>query len=108
MNHEPLILATAVLLFAAFVLGWFASWLVHRLTRATKADLGELEHMAQSLHEAEENRDQAVAYFEDRENQLTHQLQQAEAEARASMDTLRDLREENEELRAYIEQMQKG
>lgn len=108
MNREQFIIATAITLFVAFALGWFASWLVHRLTRVTKADMGELDRMAQALHEAEETRDQAVVYFEERESQLSHQLQQAEAEAGAAMDTLRDLRSENEDLRAYIEKMTKA
>lgn len=106
MNREQFIIATAVILFIAFIFGWFASWLVHRLSRVTRADMGELERMAQSLHEAEETRDQATVYFEEREAELTNQLHQAEAELRAAMDTLRDVRDENEQLRSYIERHQ--
>ena len=39
MDRQQFIAVTAVALFAAFLLGWFASWLIHRLTRATR--LGE-------------------------------------------------------------------
>ncbi len=60
MNRTELILATAIILFVAFALGWFASWLVNRFTRVTRADIGELDRMAQALHEAEETRDQAI------------------------------------------------
>lgn len=105
MNREEFITATAIILLAAFCLGWFASWLLNRLTRMTRADMGELEQMAQALHEAEEMRDQAMAYLDQREAELVNQNHQAEAELRAAMDGLRDARQEAEELRAYIERM---
>lgn len=103
MNRSEFILATAVILFVAFCLGWFASWLVNRFTRVTQADIGELELMAQSLHEAEETRDQAITYLQQREAEMTNQLSQTEAELRAAMDGLREARREAEELRSYIE-----
>ncbi len=67
--------------------------------------MGELEQMAQSLHEAEEMREQAITYIEQRESELTNQISQTEAELRAAMDGLRDARHEAEELRNYIERM---
>jgi prophage endopeptidase len=103
MNRSEFILATAVILFVAFCLGWFASWLVNRFTRVTQADIGELERMAQSLHEAEETRDQAITYLQQREAEMSNQLSQTEAELRAAMDGLREARREAEELRTYIE-----
>ncbi|MGO4852445.1 hypothetical protein [Phaeovulum sp. W22_SRMD_FR3] len=106
MNRNEFIIATAIILFVAFTLGWFASWLIHRLTRVTRADMGELEQMAQALHEAEETRDEALAYIENRESELQNQLSQTEAELRAAMDGLRDARHEAEELRGYIDRMQ--
>lgn len=108
MNRTEFIVATAIILFVAFSLGWFASWLFHRLTRVTQAEMGELDQMAQSLHEAEETRDRAIAYLEQREAELTNQLQQTEAELRAAMDGLRDARREAEELRGYVERMNAG
>lgn len=106
MNRSEFIVATAIILFVAFALGWFASWLIHRLTKVSQADMGELEQMAQALHEAEETRDQALIYIENREAELTNQLNQTEAELRAAMDGLRDARHEAEELRRYIERIQ--
>lgn len=103
MNRSEFILATAIILFVAFCLGWFASWLVNRFTRVTQADIGELERMAQTLHEAEETRDQAITYLQQREAEMTNQLSQTEAELRAAMDGLREARREAEELRSYIE-----
>ncbi|MBW0157964.1 hypothetical protein OE699_13520 [Sedimentimonas flavescens] len=106
MNRTEFVFATAIILFVAFCLGWFASWLIHRLTRVTQADMGELEQMAQALHEAEETRDQAVTYIEAREAELSNQLAQTEAELRAAMDGLRAARHEAEELRAQVERLQ--
>ena len=103
MNRLQFIIATAIVLFIAFCLGWFANWLIHRFTRVSKSDMGELEKMAQELHEAEETRDQAITYLQQREAELTNQLAQTEAELRAAMDGLRDARHEAEEMRAYIE-----
>lgn len=104
MNRTEFVITIAVILFVAFLLGWFAHWLVTRFTRVSKADLGEIDKMAQSLHEAEETRDQAIVYLQEREAEMTNQLSQTEAELRAAMDGLRDARTEAEELRAHIAQ----
>jgi prophage endopeptidase len=108
VNRTELIVATSVVLFVAFLLGWFASWLVHRLTRVTQADMNDLDRMAQALHEAEESRDQAIAYLQQRESELTNKLAQSEAELRAAMEGLRDARHEAQELRDYIERTRQG
>ncbi len=108
MNRTEFIFATAVVLFVAFCLGWFASWLVNRFTRVTKAEIGELDRMAQALHEAEETRDQAITYLQQREAEMTNQLSQTEAELRAAMDGLRDARQEAEALRMQLERRSTG
>jgi len=105
MNRTEFIVATAIILFVAFLLGWAASWLMHRMTRVTQTDMNELDAMARDLHDAEETRDQALAYLEEREAELTAKLQQTQAELRAAMDGLRDARAESEELRRYIEKV---
>ena len=108
MNRAEFIIVTAIILFVAFCLGWFANWLIHRFTRVSRSDIGELDKMAQALHEAEETRDQAITYLQQREAEMTNQLSQTEAELRAAMDGLRDARQEAEEMRAYIERMNVG
>lgn len=105
MNRTEFIITTAVILFVAFGLGWFACWLINRLSRVTQAEMGELDQMARDLHEAEETRDQAIAYLETREAELINQLNQSNAELRAAMDGLRDARREAAELRNYIERV---
>ncbi|MEO1732312.1 MAG: hypothetical protein AAFR45_01590 [Pseudomonadota bacterium] len=102
MNRTEFIITTAAILFVAFLLGWFAHWLIHRFTRVSASDVGELDRMSQELHEAEETRDQAITYLQQREAELTNQLTQTEAELRAAMDGLRDARHEAEHLRAQL------
>ena len=106
MNRTEFIVVIAIILFVAFALGWFANWLVHRFTRVSAGDIGELDRMSQELHEAEETRDQAITYLQQREAELTNQLTQAEAELTAAMEGLRDARQEAEELRSYVERQQ--
>lgn len=108
MNRTEFIFTTAIILFIAFALGWFAHWLIHRFTRVSQADIGELDKMARDLHEAEETRDQAIQYVHAREAELSNQLSQTEAELRAAMDGLREARSEAEEMRSYIERMNAG
>jgi septal ring factor EnvC (AmiA/AmiB activator) len=105
MSRTEFIVATAIILFVAFCIGWFAHWLVHHFTRVTQADVSELEKLSQELHEAEETRDQAITYLQQREAELTNQLTQTEAELSAAMEGLREARHEAEELRAYLERM---
>lgn len=105
MNRTELVIVTAIILFVAFALGWFTYWLLHRFSRVTGAEMGEVERLAQELHDAEEVRDQAITYLQQREAELMNQITQSEAELRAAMDGLRDARQEAEELRAYIERM---
>lgn len=105
MNRTEFIIATAIILFVAFALGWFTYWILHRFARISGGDMGEVDRLAQSLHDAEEMRDQAILFLEHREGELTNQLAQTEAELRAAMEGLRDARQEAEEMRRYIERM---
>lgn len=105
MNRSEFIIATAIVLFVAFLVGWFAHWLVHRFSRVNQGDFGELDKMAKELHEAEEERDQVVASYDAKEAEITNQLNQTQAELDAAMDALRIARGEAEELREYIERM---
>ena len=107
MSRAEFVMATAIILFVAFCLGWFANWLVHRFTRVAPGDVAELDRMSQELHEAEETRDQAITYLQQREAELTNQLSQTEAELRAAMEGLRDARQEAEELRARVSRDQR-
>jgi septal ring factor EnvC (AmiA/AmiB activator) len=108
VNRTEFVIATAIILLVAFSVGYFACWLVQRFSRVSTADVAELDQMAKSLHDAEETRDQAITYLQQREAELTNQLSQTEAELRATMDGLRDARQESEELRRYIDRSKSG
>lgn len=105
MNRSEFVVATAAILFVAFMLGWFANWLVHRLTRVSQADLGELDRMAQMVHDAEEQRDEAIAYVHQREAQLKDRVRTAEEDHRAAVEALQEVQSENAELRDYVDRM---
>lgn len=105
MNGTEFIAATAAILFMAFLAGWFTHWLISRITRVTRSDMDDLDKMAQELHHAEEARDEASNYFQQREAELTNKLNQTEAELEAAMEGLHTARTEAEELRAYIERV---
>ncbi len=108
MNRTEFVFATAIILFAAFALGWFAYWLLHRFSRIAGSDLGEVDRLAQSLHEAEEMRDQAILFLEQREAELSSQLAQTEAELRATMEGLRDARQQADDLRTRLDRASAG
>lgn len=103
MNRNEFIIATAVILFTTFVVGWLMGLIIQRLTRPTRADMGELDRMAQQLHEAEDARDAAVAKLEEREAELGQKLATAQVDFQAAMDGLRESRAEIEDLREFIE-----
>ncbi|MCC5986284.1 MAG: hypothetical protein JJT95_01290 [Pararhodobacter sp.] len=104
MNRTEFILVTALILLLAFALGWAAHWLVARFTRVSQDDLSELDRLAQALHQAEETRDQAIAWIEHREAEFAQQKAQTEAELRAAMDGLREARREVEYLNSLLAQ----
>ena len=105
MNRSEFVVATAAILFVAFALGWFACWLVGRFARVGQSDLGEVDRLASQLHEAEEQRDEAIAYYQQREREIESRATETRAELAAAMEGLRESRTEAEDLRAYIERM---
>lgn len=108
MSRTEFIIATAIVLFVAFCLGWFFHWLIHRFSRVAQNDMSELDTMAQQLHEAEEERDRAIGEFHAKEAEITNRMSQTQAELDAAMDGLRVARQEAEELRDYIERTNAG
>ncbi len=103
MNRTELIIVLAIILFLAFAFGWLANWLYRKFNRVNTSNVADLDHMASALHEAEETRDQAVQYMQQREAELTNTVGQSKAELDAAMEGLGEARREVAELRAYIE-----
>jgi len=108
MNGTELVMALATLVFAAFLMGWFARWAVHRFLRTGPEDAREFNKMVRSLHEAEEARDRANASLEKSESEMARRLAQTEAELSAAMAGLREARIEVGELRALAEGRDNG
>lgn len=105
MDRTSLIVATTCILFVAFAMGWFGRWLSTRLSPIGSDRMDEVDRLAQQLHEAEEQRDQALVLLEEREEELLSQIAQTEAELRATMDGLREARQEVEFMQGEIERL---
>ena len=103
MNRTEVIIATALALFVAFVLGWLVSWLVLRLSRISPAQMDELEAMNRKLDEAEAERGRAIRALELREAQLIEEMGGLRNELGLAKSNLRDRQAEIEELRDYID-----
>ncbi|MDN3712390.1 hypothetical protein QWZ10_12650 [Paracoccus cavernae] len=103
MNRTEFIIATAIILFAVFLLGWLVNALLSRFSRVAPSEMDEVEKLSQKLHDAEQARDRAILDLENREADLTARLSHTSSELRSAMDGLRESRAEIEELRDYIE-----
>ena len=101
MTRTEFIIATTIILFAAFLLGWLACWLLGRLNRP--ADPGALGRMARELNRAEKERDLASLTLRNRESELSARLASSESELQSTLEVLRESATEVEELRAYID-----
>ena len=96
MNRTEFVTITTIILFGVFVLGWFVSWLIGRLTRPSQADLADIQD---KLRQVERERDKAIALLTERETRLST----TQAELDSAIEGLRESRTEIEELRDYIE-----
>lgn len=105
MNRTEFVIVTAVILMIAFALGWVAHLVLQRFTRIKGVDMSEVDRLASLLHDAEEARDRAMIYIEEREEQLFGQITQSAEELRSATQSLRDAQLEIEEMRAYIERL---
>lgn len=92
MNRTELIIATGVVLFGAFLLGWIVRAIIQRFSRIPPDSLQELERMAVTLQKTEAARDKALADLAERDEELN-----------TAYDSLRESRVEIEELRDYID-----
>jgi len=98
MDRTELIVATAILLFGAFCLGFLAHWAVNRLSHVSRDDLGELDRLAEQLHAAEEARDTAIAQQKSGEARINR----LESELRTATRGMHEARRETEELKAHL------
>lgn len=106
MNRTELIISIAVAFFVTFLAGWLLRWAYGRLNRVNSVNVTEIDDLANRLHEAEEARDQAMTYVQQREWELTNQLTQSEAELAAAMEGLGTARREAAELQTHLDAAQ--
>ncbi|MCA8879983.1 MAG: hypothetical protein KDA73_08510 [Rhodobacteraceae bacterium] len=104
MTRTDLILATSILLFGAFCIGFLTHWLVNRLSHVSKSDLDELDRMAAALHHAEESRDTALG----RRRKAEDELERTRSDLDAAVGALTEARQDAEELRAFISEQNMG
>ena len=104
MTRTDLILATSILLFGAFCIGFLTHWLVNRLSHVSKSDLNELDRMAAALHHAEEARDAALV----RQRKTEDELERTGSDLEAALRALHQARLDAEELRAFISEQNMG
>ncbi|MFV0293762.1 MAG: hypothetical protein ACK5II_11350 [Paracoccus sp. (in: a-proteobacteria)] len=103
MTRDNFILGTALILFAAFALGWLVCWLTARLTGPTKVEPSSADQLVGELHEAEEARDRAISEGNAREAALHERLAFSTTELTNAHTALQEASEEIEELREYID-----
>lgn len=103
MNRTELVIVISLAFFATFLAGWVLRWAYGRLNAVNSVNVTEIDDLANRLHEAEEARDQAMTYIQQREWELTNQLAQTEAELKAAMEGLGDARRQVGELQARLD-----
>lgn len=104
MDRTQLIIIIAVVLFAAFLLGWILRWGYGSLNRINAANMGEIDDLANRLHEAELQKDEAEQLLHDREWELKNKLAQTQAELDAAMAGLGEARREVDHLRTALDE----
>lgn len=103
MDRNDLIIVISLALFCTFTLGWILRWAYGSLNRINASDMGEIDDLANRLHEAEQAKDNAEALLYERDAELHNQLSQAYAERDAAMEGLGNARRETEDLRNQLE-----
>jgi prophage endopeptidase len=105
MDKNELITAISAAFMIFFVLGWIARMGYGRLRRINSSNVDEIDDLATRLHDAEEQRDEAVTYLHVRERELTNKAAQAEAELDAAMQGLGSARREAGALRRELDEL---
>lgn len=107
MDRTEMITAISAAFLIFFALGWIARMSYEKLRRINSTNIEEIDDLAARLHEAEEQRDEAVTYLQHRENELVNKISQVEAELDAAMHGLGLARRETEVLRRELDGLQR-
>ena len=102
MDKFELILIVAFALLMSFVIGWILSRLFRNINQNPHLEESDVNELTTTLLNVEEERDNTIAYVQNREKELANQLGQVRAELNAAMEGLGSARREVAELKAKL------
>lgn len=102
MDKFELILIVAFALLMSFVIGWILSRLFRNINQNFHLEERDVNELTTTLLNVEEERDNTIAYVQNREKELANQLGQVKAELNAAMDGLGSARREVAELKEKL------
>ena len=105
MNRTELTLLVAATFLFAVLIGWVLRWLFVRINQTGLDSSAGSNDLAARLHEAEEERDRAIADRDAAIKGIQNRLAQTEAELAAAMEGLGDARRDSDALRRELMDM---
>ena len=102
MDKFELTLIVAFALLVSFVIGWILSRLLRNINQNPHLEESDVNELTTTLLNVEEERDNTIAYVQNREKELANQLGQVKAELNAAMDGLGSARREVAELKEKL------
>ena len=102
MDKFELTLIVAFALLVSFVIGWILSRLFRNINQNFHLEERDVNELTTTLLNVEEERDNTIAYVQNREKELANQLGQVKAELNAAMEGLGSARREVAELKAKL------
>ena len=102
MDKFELTLIVAFALLVSFVIGWILSRLFRNINQNPHLEESDVNELTTTLLNVEEERDNTIAYVQNREKELANQLGQVKAELNAAMDGLGSARREVAELKEKL------
>lgn len=106
MGQLELTLVVALAFFLCFLIGWVLSRITTRISDVNGMDEKGISDLTDTLLETEEERDNTIAYVQNREKELMNQLGQVKAELSAAMDGLGAARREVAELKDKLKRLE--
>ena len=102
MDKFEFTLIVAFALLMSFVIGWILSRLFRNINQNPHLEESDVNELTTTLLNVEEERDNTIAYVQNREKELANQLGQVKAELNAAMDGLGSARREVAELKEKL------
>ena len=102
MDKFELTLIVVFALLVSFVIGWILSRLFRNINQNPHLEESDVNELTTTLLNVEEERDNTIAYVQNREKELANQLGQVKAELNAAMDGLGSARREVAELKEKL------